>query len=62
MKRCNSCGAANDDGDNFCRSCGARLDSSGVAKSSDKNLIDIFRESSVSIKITMIVVAIFLFL
>ena len=62
MKRCRSCGAANGDGDNFCRSCGARLDSPGFAKSSDKNLIDRFRDESIPIKITMVVVAILLFL
>lgn len=62
MKRCGRCGASNEDGDNFCRNCGARLDNPKTAKSSDRNLIVRFMDASIFLKLIVIVIAAFVFL
>ena len=62
MKRCRRCGGENENEDNFCRSCGARLDASKAGPTSDKNLIERFRDSSIFFKIIVAIVAIFMLL
>ena len=62
MKRCNRCGAENNDKSNFCSSCGADLSNHKSVKNSDKNLIERFRDTNMFAKAIIIIVVVFVFL
>ena len=62
MKRCRRCGAENKDENNYCHSCGVRLDSPKPVHVKNKNLIDRLADSSIFLKIIIVVIAVFVFL
>lgn len=62
MKRCNRCGAENNDESNFCPNCGARLNEPKHAPHHDKNLIERFRDANIILKLIIIIIAVFVFL
>lgn len=60
MGYCIYCGAENKDENKFCHNCGARLTQSKPSHSSDKNLIERFKHQNIIIRITIILLAIYM--
>lgn len=59
MKKCNRCGSENKDESNFCQNCGARLNNPETGFSSNKNLMERFRDANILIKLMIIIVGLF---
>lgn len=62
MKRCNRCGAENNEESNFCSNCGASLNEPTPIHSHDKNLIERVMDANIILKLIIIIIAVFVFL